>query len=38
LREHEALCDTLATGNSDAAEAAMKEHIRSAAKRYGVDL
>ena len=38
LREHEALRDTLATGDGVAAEAAMKAHIRSAARRYGIEL
>jgi GntR family transcriptional regulator, transcriptional repressor for pyruvate dehydrogenase complex len=38
LREHEALRDTLATGDGAEAEAVMKAHIRSAARRFGIEL
>lgn len=38
LREHEELGRTIAGGDPAAAEAAMKAHIRSAARRFGVEL
>jgi GntR family transcriptional repressor for pyruvate dehydrogenase complex len=38
LREHEELCRIIATGDEAAAETAMKAHIRSAARRFGVEL
>lgn len=38
LREHQDLYQQLASGNGLAAEQAMKNHIRSAARRFGVEV
>ena len=38
LREHERVCASVAAQDGPAAEAAMRHHIRAAARRYGIEL
>lgn len=38
LREHEVLLTHIAAKNAAAAEAAMRDHIRASARRFGIDL
>ena len=38
LREHEEVCAAIVTGDSGGAEAAMARHIRTAARRYGIEI
>ncbi|MCW6508850.1 FadR/GntR family transcriptional regulator [Lichenifustis flavocetrariae] len=38
LREHEEVCDRIAARDSLGAETSMRNHIRAAARRYGIEL